>query len=155
MNQHRFIHTPFDTASGMQVRTGWNGSNVMGLSDSMFCQMLQLFPENIPNSQNQNAFAAFETGVFNRNRMNMMIRNDSTGGKLQFASKVGFQFHYNDIQALGYNVDESTIQLKTWNRDSNTWQIVADVTLLHTILRSIHTTTPILTAPILTAHECC
>ncbi len=126
MNQHRYIHTPFDTACGMEVRTGWHTGQGQGMSDSMFCQMLQLFPENVPGSKSQNTFAAFETGVFNQNCMNLMVRNDSAGGKLQFASKVRFQFHYNDIQALGYNINESTIQLKNWDPNSQTWEVVPD-----------------------------
>jgi len=126
MNQYRYIYAPYDSGDGMHVGPGWH--NQTG-PDSLYCQMLQLYPQNIPNTGNQNVFAGYEIGVFNRNNSNLMFQNHSTGGCLNFASQVQFQFHYNNIQLNGNNIDESTIKVKGWDNTINDWVTINNAVL--------------------------
>ncbi len=127
MHQRRYIHTPFDSLSGMWIDSGWHhsrGHHHRQMPEQMFAQMLQLFPENVPFQNGNQTFAAFEVGMFNKERRNLMRHNDSVGGMLELASRVQFRFHYNDIQIRGYNRDEREVQLNVWNRLQNRWQVV-------------------------------
>ncbi|MBD3223383.1 MAG: T9SS type A sorting domain-containing protein [Caldithrix sp.] len=125
MNRNRYIRAPFDSLSGLRIPANWNdGMGHMKMMERMYMQILQLFPQNVPQSRNQIGFAAFEIGAFNHRGQNMMLNNDSVGGTMSFAEQVNLRFHYNDIQVKGFNVDEQQIQLKVWNR--NHWQVVED-----------------------------
>lgn len=127
MNQNRFIHTPFDSGNGFSVSPGWhNGMGPGHMQDSLFCQMMQLFPQNVMNGQNENILAGYEVGVFSRNKNNLMMQNQLVGGTMQFAQNLHYYFHYNDIQLQGNGIDESTIVVKTWDPDLNEWQVVDD-----------------------------
>ena len=65
----------------------------------------------------------FELGVFNPQGSNNMWNSGSCGGHMNFGSNVNFQFHYNDIQLLGNNVDENSIEAKYWDDQSSVWMI--------------------------------
>ncbi len=125
------IHDPFDQDDWMQVNPGWH--QMMGhggmMPDSLFGRMLQLYPENIPDSEGQHIFAGFEIGMFTGGGQNMMWQGGSCGGMMSFASNADFQLHYNDIQMQGFNIDEKTIQAKYWDDQSNSWVTVSNAVL--------------------------
>lgn len=129
MNQERHIKTPFDSLSGMRIRKGWNDGKKDKLPDSLFCQMLQLYPENVAKAQNQNMFAAFEVGVFAKNGRNLMVKNDSAGGRLRFANEIKYRLHYNEVQIEGFNRNERTIRVRNWNDETGKWDGVENAIL--------------------------
>lgn len=122
MYQNKFIYTPFDTLSNMMIRTGWHNQ----LPDSLYCQMLRLFPQNVPFAEKEHVFAGYEIGIFNRNRQNLMISNDSIGGKIQLASKARFRFHFENAFKDSAQANKYEIKCKVYNRSNGTWEIVND-----------------------------
>ncbi len=126
MNGPARINNPFDDGDNFTVNQNWRRMGGMN-NDSLFGQMLELYPQNIPNSQNQNAFCGFEIGLYDENGTNKMWKNGRTGGRMQFNSSVQYQFHYSETQTNMYNVDESSIAVKYWDEDSEDWQTVNDV----------------------------
>lgn len=124
MNQARQVQSPFDPNDWMQIQPGWHGGGGHHggmMPDSLFCQMLELYPQNIPNGGNQNLFAGYEIGMFGPNGQNMMWQGGGCGGHLNFSNQAQFQLHYNDIQLQGFNIDESTVEVKYWDDQSNNW----------------------------------
>ncbi|GAB4364011.1 MAG: hypothetical protein Kow0042_02280 [Calditrichia bacterium] len=125
MNQARYMYTPWDTLSGMHVNPGWHqgggGGGHQGMQDSLFCQMLQLFPHNLPGVGNMNAFAGFEMGIFAPNGKNLLMGGGMMGGHLQFNNQVQVRLHYNDIQIQGMNINENTIKVSKWDYTTNSW----------------------------------
>ena len=118
------FHNPYDTDDFFEVNPGWNQGGHHGggmMSDSLFCQILELYPNDIPNGENENHFMGFELGIFNSNGTNNMWNNGSCGGQMNFGSSVNYQIHYNDIQVLGNNIDESSIEAKYWDDQSSNW----------------------------------
>jgi hypothetical protein len=87
----------------------------------LFCQMVELFPENVPNLENENAFAAYEVGLFNSNNTNILWQQGVIGGHIALANDVNYQFHYNDIQLQGFNIDENTVTVRYWDAPNNQW----------------------------------
>jgi hypothetical protein len=131
MTQSQQFHSPFDTEDWMQFNPGWHGGGHMGgmMPNSLFCQMLELYPQNIPNSGNQNMFAGYEIGMFGSNGQNMMWQGGCCGGQMNFTNNIQYQMHYNDIQLQGYNIDENTIEVKYWDNQSNSWKQVTNATV--------------------------
>jgi hypothetical protein len=127
MTQPQQIHTPFDPEDWMIVNPGWHHGMMM--PDSLFCQMLQLYPQNIPNTSNQNLFAGYEVGMFFPNGNNGMWQGGGCGGHMNFGSTVQFQLHYNEIQLQGFNIDENTIRVKYWDNQSNNWIQVSNAVI--------------------------
>jgi len=123
MTQAQHINTPFDPEDWMHVNPGWHqgGGHHGGMPQSLFCQMIELFPANAPNTGNENVFAAYEIGLFDGNNTNILWHQGGMGGHVGFANNVNYQFHYNDIQLQGFNIDENTITAKYWNEQSNSW----------------------------------
>jgi hypothetical protein len=124
MNQAQHINAPFDPDDWMHVNPGWHhgrGENHGGMQDSFFCQMIEVFPENALDIQNQNAFAEYEIGLFDQNSTNILWQQGGMGGHTQFDNNVQYQLHYNDIQLMGFNIDANTIEVKFWNEQSNSW----------------------------------
>ncbi len=128
MNQTTHVRTPFDDGDWMDVQPGWHpgggGGHHGHLPNDLFCQMIQVFPQNIPNTDNENVFAAYEFGLFRPDGFNLLWDDHMNGGHIQFANNVQYQLHYNDIQLQGFNIDENTIQLKYWNEQSNSWELL-------------------------------
>lgn len=133
MNQPVKIRAPFDPDDWMQISPGWNtgmgGGGGMMMPDSIFGRMMQVFPQNIPNSGNQPVFAGYEVGLFQRNRQNWMWRNGSCGGGMRMGSNAQFQLHYDELQLQLYNIDENSIQVKYWDEQSNDWVAVSGATV--------------------------
>lgn len=131
MNQAQQINTTFDPQDRMQVNPGWHqgGGPHHGMPQRLFCQMVEIYPQNAPALENQNAFAAYEIGLFDETGMNFLWQQGPMGGHAQFGNAVQYQLHYSDIQLQGFNIDESSIAVKYWNAQSNSWVGLNDVTV--------------------------
>jgi len=125
MGSSKRIHNAFDEDDWMQVNPGWdrNWGSQMGrmmAPDSLFCQLLELYPENVPNSGNKNHFAGYQVGVFFDDGQSCMGRNEHEN-HMRFGSSVQFQLHYNDVQIQGFNLDENSITAQYWDEENNDW----------------------------------
>ncbi|MBU2493301.1 MAG: T9SS type A sorting domain-containing protein [Bacteroidetes bacterium] len=142
MSAGRKIYSPFDMQDWMQINPGWNtwggmgGMGGMMMYDSLFGQMLEVFPQNIPFADNENLFAGYEIGVFSPNGNNGMWGgnngmwgNGGCGGMMNFGSNINYQLHYNDIQVQGYGIDENSIQVKYWSDQTNSWEQINNAVL--------------------------
>jgi len=131
MDQARYFYSPFDSLDGMLVHPGWHGGMGHGhggmMSDSLFCQILEIFPQNIPNHDGQHIFAAYEVGMFNPDGSNNMWMDGMNGGHMNFNSNVDFKLHYNDIQLQGEGIDENTIEVKYWDDWNNRWVVASNI----------------------------
>lgn len=125
MSQSQRFHNPFDTTDWMEVNPGWNQGGMMGgggmMPDSLYCQLLEVFPQDVPSDSNQNSMAAFEVGTFLPNGMNGLSQSGNMGGHMNFGSTVRFQFHYNNQQTIGYNIKSGNIKVKYWDNLTNQW----------------------------------
>lgn len=128
MTQPQVIPTPFDPDDWMQFNPGWHPGGMM-MPNSLFCQMLEINPYDLPFGGTQGAFAGYEVGIFYPNGNNGMWGNGGCGGMMMFNSNTQFQLHYNDIQIQGFNIDENTIQVKYWNQWNNNWSVVSGATV--------------------------
>lgn len=113
----------WDSSCHVTVQPGWHSA---GMPDSLYMQMIQVMVQNMPMYENQNGFAGFEIGMFNRNRQNHMQQNM---WQLTFNNPVSFQFHYNHQQENQYQIREETMSLKRWRHQSQNWETVPDVTI--------------------------
>jgi hypothetical protein len=122
MNQATRIRAPFDPEDWMEIHPGWFNHHSGMMHLAMYLQMIQLFPQNVPNSENTHAFAAYEIGAYSPFGTNLFTQHSH----LTFNTPVNFQLHYNDIQLQGYNIDESTIRVKYWDSQADGWVEVSD-----------------------------
>jgi hypothetical protein len=126
MDQNHSFHTPYDTLDRMIINPGWHngmGHNQGGMmSDSLFCQILEIFPQNLPQHEQNHFFAGYEIGIFNPDGHNNMWEDDHDSGRMSFSSNVDFIMHYNEIQIHGFN--EGMIKVQYWNDQSGTWIIL-------------------------------
>jgi len=118
MNQSRHFYNPYDEEDFITVEPGWRHGNMM--PDSLYCQMLELYPNNIPNAQNRNAFMGFEFAAFGSNGINMMC-TQAYKGHMGFQNNAQVQLHYNNIQIEGNQIDESTLTVEYWDEQSSDW----------------------------------
>ncbi len=123
MNDPVQINSVFDGDDWMTVYPGWHNGGMME-PNSIFVQLLELYPEDIPYAENENIFAGYEIGIFDPWGNNMMWEDGGCGGMMSFNNDADYQFHYNDIQLQGYNIDESTLQVKYWNKNTQSWTLV-------------------------------
>ncbi len=127
MRQVRRINNPFDRDDWMEVHPGWYGGSHHGggmmTPDSLWCQLNEIYPENLPGSHNQAVFAAFQIDMFTPNGQSIMRQNGRMG-HVSFNNQARFQFHYSDEQVEGYGEDSLTAFV--WDDQSNAWQPVAD-----------------------------
>jgi hypothetical protein len=124
------FHSPFDSMDRMMLRSGWNNSSGhhgggMNNFDSLFCQILEIYPENVPNTDNMDVFAGYEIHMFDPTGSSMMRNGSMMGGHMEMGSKVGYQLHYTDKQIQHNNVDENTMEVKYWDNLSNSWMTVS------------------------------
>jgi hypothetical protein len=131
MNQNRFIHDPFDKSSGIEIGSGWHpgdkGQNK--LPDSLFCQMLRLYPENIPYGEGEQIAAGYEIGIFSRNQENLMVHNDSVGDHLQLATQIKYQLCFNKAPEPARVLAKSAladVKVKVYNSDTRSWDVVGN-----------------------------
>jgi hypothetical protein len=122
MSTPQQIRAPFDPNDWMNINPGWHpgGGHHGMMPDTLFAQMLELFPQNIPNAGNQHIFAGYEIGMFAHDSSNMMWQG-GCGGHIMCSSGAQFQLHYGDIQIQGFNIDENTVTAKYWDSHSNSW----------------------------------
>ncbi|MCL6097016.1 MAG: T9SS type A sorting domain-containing protein [Bacteroidetes bacterium] len=120
------FHSPFDDSSMVTIMKGWHQSgNMMGsMPDSVFGQMFEVYPENMPNFKGQNIFAGFEVDMFNPNETNMMWQNGRSGGHMDFGNNLHVQLHFTDAQLNIYNMNKNTIQVKLWDDQTSSWKAV-------------------------------
>lgn len=123
------FNNPFDDDDNFTINPGWHGNHMGGMmQDSLYCQFLELYPDNIPNAENKKAMMGYEFGVFNTNGTNML--NTAMGeGKMKFANNNRYKFHYNDIQLEGNNMNENTLRVEYWDSEQNDWVQVSGVTI--------------------------
>ena len=133
MTEGRYFHSPFDSLDGMYVRPGWNGGMGSGhghdggmMTDSIFCQILEVLPQSIPDEENMDILAGYEIGMFNPDGSNNMWMDGMNGGHMNMRSEVDFTLHYTDIQLEGEQIKESTIEVKYWDDYNNSWITVND-----------------------------
>ncbi len=119
MNQAQHIRAPFDPEDWMHINPGWHGGGMM-MPESLYCDMDEIFPENVPDAQNENIFAAYSIELLDANG-NDYLRQGGMGGHMQFANQVGYQLHYTDVQIQGFNIDENSITAKYWDAQTNRW----------------------------------
>ncbi len=133
MVEGRYFYSPFDTLDGMFVHPGWLGGMGHGhngmMSDSLFCQILEVFPQNIPNRGEEHVLAGYEIGMFNPDGSNNMWMDGMNGGHMNMSSNVDYTLHYSDIQVAGERISESTIKAKYWDNWNNNWITVSDAQL--------------------------
>lgn len=125
------FHNPYDYEDQMRVEPGWyqSGGQHDGamMSDSLFFQLLELYPEDMPNLENEHPFMGFEIGGFSPDGSNMMMNGGRMGGRMSFINGVHFQFRYNSAQLLNKNVNENTIKAKYWNDETANWDVINNV----------------------------
>jgi len=119
------FHSPFDNLDQMTINEGWENGGMMGGGmnnyDSLFCQILETYPENIPNIDNMNILAGYEIHLLDSDGKSAMNNGGMMGGHMEFDSNVSYQMHYTDAQLDYYNADENSIEAKYWDNQSNSW----------------------------------
>jgi hypothetical protein len=134
MDQSRYFHSPFDSLDGMQVYPGWHGG-MMGhghggmMSDRLFCQILEIFPQNIPFPGDHHILAGYEVALFNPDGSNNMWMDGMYGRHMNFNNNIDFRLHYNDIQLEGEGIDENSIKVKYWDKSIDSWLTVSSAVL--------------------------
>jgi hypothetical protein len=123
MTQTRHFFAPFDSSDWMEVSPGWNSGAMGGgmMSDSLYCQIMEIFPENVPSDSVQNTMAAYEVAMFLPNGTNGMSSAGGMGGHMNFTSNVRFQFHFDNSQANGFNISSGNLKVKYWENKTNQW----------------------------------
>ena len=125
MSQAQRFFNPFDTTDWMQVNTGWNQGGMMSgggmMPDSLYCQILEVLRQNVPNDSAQNVITAFEVATFLPNGMNGMNQNGQMGGNMNFNSMVNFQFHFDSLQSKGFNLNSNSLKVKYWDGQNSQW----------------------------------
>ena len=133
MSQAQRFYNPFDSTNWMEINPGWNQGGMMGgggmMPDSLYCQILEVFPQNVPADSNQNTMAAFEVGLFSSNGMNEMNQSGSMGGHMNFNSNVNFQFHFDSLQANGFNIHSGNMKVKYWDNQNSQWVEAANTSV--------------------------
>ncbi len=120
------LHSPFDDSTMVTIMKGWHqGGHMMStLPDSMFSQMFEVYPENMPNFKGQNIFAGYEIDMFNPSENNMMWQNGNGGGHMDFGNNLKVQLHFTDTQLNAYNMNKNNIQVKLWDDQSSSWKSI-------------------------------
>jgi len=133
MTDPEHFHTPFDTMDMVTMYPGWwsgGGGHHGSMHDSLFCQILEVFPGDIITQGNENAFAGYEMDYFLPGMMGGGMNNEmGCGGHMNFNSNADFQFHYTDEQLNDANIIESSIVVKFWDSDMSQWVTVSGANL--------------------------
>ena len=127
MTGGRYFHSAYDSLDGMMINQGWNDGNMNHghggmMSDSLFCQILEVFPQNIPNSDNLGVMAGYEVAMFKPDGNNNMWMDGQNGNHMNFSSQVDFTLHYTDEQMMSSHMDESTLGVSYWDNQSSSWK---------------------------------
>ena len=122
--QSQTFHSPFDNNDFMTVHPGWHFGGMHGgmmMPDSIFTQIFELFPNNLPSIDNQNAFAGYQFDMLYPDGKRGMGPMGNCGGMMQFNNNIDFQLHYNDVQLNEKNIDENSIKVKYFDNSTNSW----------------------------------
>jgi hypothetical protein len=132
MGQMMKFSNPFDSTDWMEVKPGWQSNGMGGgmmSADSFYCQILQVFPGDVPGDSIQNIMSAFEIGLFNPDGSNAMMQSESMGGRMKFNSMVNFQFHFDSAMTGWAGFNPTNIKVKCWNNQNDQWEVVTNPTL--------------------------
>jgi len=134
MNYAEYFHAPFDSMDRITMHPGWwngGGGHHGGMHDSLFCQIFEIFPQDINTLGNENALAGYEMDFFFPSLMmgGGMNNGMGCGGHMDFNSSADFQFHYSDEQLVNSNITESSVKVKYWNSDTDKWEEVSGANL--------------------------
>ncbi len=125
LSQPQQFFNPFDENDRMVINPGWHSGGMMGgggmMPDSLYCQLIEVFPHDVPDDSGQNIIAAFEAGIFYPDGMNTMEQSGSMGGSMNFNSAVNFQFHFDSLQSKGFYTDVNNLKIKYWDGKNNQW----------------------------------
>ncbi|MEJ2543588.1 MAG: T9SS type A sorting domain-containing protein [Calditrichaceae bacterium] len=126
MNQHRKIHVMHDSTCGFKFTDGWfvNNQGEKNPPDSVFCQMLELYPENVPYANQERILAAYEIGLFKPNHQNMLAIGDSIGSQIGFTNQIRYTLRYQDKNIKDSNIQENKLAVKIWNYQTRQWDII-------------------------------
>lgn len=119
------FHTPYDENDYMTIHPGWRSSGGMHggmmMPDSVFGQMLELFPGSLPNTNGLNAFAGYQMNMLFPEEDRGMGMGSRCGGMMNFNNNVDFQFHYNEEQLNDNGIQETEVSAKYYDESTGTW----------------------------------
>ena len=123
--QPQEFHSTFDDSDLMVIHPGWHmGGGMHGgmmMPDSIFAQIFEVYPNNFPGIDNQNAFAGYQFNLMYPSGQQGMGSRFGCGGMMQFNNNMDFQLHYNDMQLNNNGIDKSTIKVKYFDSNTNSW----------------------------------
>ncbi|GBD92162.1 hypothetical protein BMS3Abin04_02896 [bacterium BMS3Abin04] len=133
MSDSLLIHSTFDDNDWMRIQPGWYNSGGMHgggmMTDSLFFRMMEVFPQNIPYTENEDVFAGYEIGVFLPDGSNNMWNGGGCGGMMNFNSSIDYNLHFSEEQIAGLNISANNIQAQYWDPQSNSWQVVSNASV--------------------------
>lgn len=124
LDESEVVYSPFDTGNRILFRAGWHHQ---GLPGSMYCQLLQINPQNLPafGQGNSPGLAAYTVGLFNQNRLNLMGQNQY---RMQVNNQLHIQLHYTDMQLVRAGIQQQDrIRLNFWDDNAQEWFEVDEV----------------------------
>jgi hypothetical protein len=123
--QPQEFHSTFDDSDLMVIHPGWHmGGGMHGgmmMPDSIFAQIFEVYPNNFPGIDNQNAFAGYQFNLMYPSGQQGMGSQFGCGGMMQFNNNMDFQLHYDDMQLNNNSIDKSTIKVKYFDSNTNSW----------------------------------
>ena len=132
-SQSQRFHSPFDASDWMEVHPGWHmGGGMHGgmmMPDSIFTQIFELFPNNLPNIDSQDVFAAYQFDMLYPDGQQGMGPMGNCGGMMQFNNNIDFQLHFTDMQLNSKNIDKNTIKVKYYDNTSNSWMEMSGINI--------------------------
>jgi len=127
------FRTSHDEMDWIEMYPGWHsggGGHHGGMHDSLFCQVFETVPGSMNTLGDENAFAGYELDFYFPGMMGGgMHHGMGCSGHMQFNSEANFQFHYTDEELQAKNIDESTVQVKYWDTDSDSWVTISSANL--------------------------
>jgi len=130
MTDSVYIHSTFDEDDWIHVGPGWyNGGGMHGggmMTDSLFFQMMEVYPHNIPFVENEHVFAGYELGVFQPNGSNNMWNGEGCGGMMNFNSNINYNLHFTNQQINGFDSSPENIAAKYWDSQTSSWKKISN-----------------------------
>lgn len=133
------VRSTFDHQDWIEIHPGWHLGMGHMMSDSLFVQMVELYPWNMPAASGGVTFAGYELAAFNNRGMNRLQSQMGFGGHIGMGNQARIQFHYTNQQMAQFGasglgktampLDESQIQVMAWNEETGTWTAVSNVTV--------------------------
>jgi len=117
------FHNIFDEDDNITVNPGWHTGGMS--SDSLFCQLIELYPQNMPGIENENVITGFEIGMYRSNGMNNMFQGGGCGGQMNMGNNFQMQFHFSAQQIEGVDLSSNSIIVKQWVEQLSQWDEVS------------------------------